>query len=520
MTATPPEGAAKKTTLFDCLALFFLGLFTYVNVFPNQFIYDDEMDIQRNAFIRDFSHLGQIFTSCVGAGSQTPSNFYRPLQNILYAVVYKIWGLDVFGYHLLNVTLHLSNAVLIYILFRKFSKSRFVALGTALFFAVHPVETEAVTLMNGIADPLSVFFFLGALMFYQSEKTKAFTAAILFFILALLSKETAVVFSALFVLTDILQNKFTLSRWGRYATLAAVTGSYLAIRSTSLNFTNSFNLFSTSNVYTEHLSYRFYTFLAALMDYWHVLLWPDRLMYDRPMTVYTTPFIPKVAISFILLILILCVAVVSWRRNKILFCAVAWFFIPLIPVSGIIPINGFVMEHWLYLPSVGFFFIAATQIETIWKKFAPQKFSWQAAALVILALPLGVRTWARNQDYRGPLSFYPLILSYNPNIARIHNNLAMALDDAGQYKEAEDHYKAAMDLQKNLPQPHHNLGRLYLKEGKTNLAIEEFKEASDLDPNFPFSHAELIKIYRADGNETLARQEETALQAILSKNDK
>jgi len=502
---------------FHILLIIFVGAITYINVFPNQFLYDDEMLVVRNIYIRSLSNIGKIFTTSSQGGSFVNDNFYRPMHVFLYAAVYQLNGLNTFGYHLLNFLLHVANGALVYLLARRLSQHKWLPLTTALLWVAHPVHTEAVTYMNGTADPLSAFCGLTALLFYLRRTTPEFLASLFFLVLAFLSKETAVVFPALFLITDIYLGKTRFKErkvWSRYSSLAVVTGIYLALRFTVFNF-SSINLHRQPNIYTENLIYRIYTFFAGLIDYYSILFWPADLKYDRAMVVYTSIANWRVALSIVIFLAWSAAAFKTFAKNRYVFFGWAWFFISLAPVSGIIPINGMVMEHWLYLPSIGFIFMIAALALKLVEKFKLRKTA--AALLIITVISLSARALERNADWRDPLSFYPTILAHNPAQARVRNNLAMALSDKGRLDEAEAEYKQAIALADQYPQTHHNLALVYLAKGNREEAIEEFKKAVALDPSFPYSHAQLAKLYQEMGKSDLARQEEQKTEEILSR---
>ncbi len=544
-----------KTALV-ALLLLVVGLASYSNSVKNQFLYDDEHYIQRNPFVRDFTHLKEVFTSNVGAGVHRPDNFYRPLQILLYTAIFHFSGLHVEPYHVVNVIVHTVNAFLIFILLNSLFGMTQLSLITSVLFLAHPVHTEAVTYINGTADPLAALFILLALVLRNrvvpgqlspprpvprlSSKIKKnrstesarltaepfflFTelAVCLCFLAALLSKETAVVFPLLLIICDLARGRLKPQSSVRYGVPFAMLGIYMALRMTILNFTKSLNLFSAANVYTEHITYRFYTFMAALVEYWKVLLWPAQLKYDRPLLVFTSLSLYPVWLGVAISIGLLSLAWNSWRADRVLFCGILWFFAALGPVSGLVPINGFAMEHWLYIPSIGLFLAFSWGLIHLAKwvenacKLTPGRVRIGLACVVgTITGALVWRTYQRNYDWKEPIRFYTTILKHNPKIARVRNNLAMAFADQQRLEEAEVQYRAAIALDDHYPETHHNLARLLLAKGRVGDAVDELKRSLQIDPRFAYSHALLEEIYIKNGRRAEAEEEERVLKQLL-----
>lgn len=502
----------KRQIAFHLSIIIIFAMTAYMNTFSNEFLYDDEHYIQRNPYIRDFSHLGDIFTKNVGAGAYRVDNFYRPMQLLAYAIVYRLFGLNVFGFHLLNFLLHLSNAFLIYFFTLILFKRREMPFISSFLFIAHPIHTEAVTYMNGTADPLAMFFGLLALLFYlkMNKNIIYYFLSLIFFTVALMSKETIVILPFLIVLVDLYRSEFTKAKIARYIPYFVLLCAYVLARLTVFNFTGSLNLFRVSNIYTKNPYYRIFTFLASLAEYYKLLLLPVDLRYDRNMVVYISLFTPKVFFSFILFIAFFYFAYRSFKGNKVIFLGFMWFLISLGPVSGIIPINGFIMEHWLYFPSVGFF-IALSYFMTKLNK------NLYLPLLLLIAAIFSYLTIERNKDWRGPIIFYNKILEHNPEIARVHNNLAMAYSDKGMADEAEKHYKTAIALEDKYAETHHNLALLYLRKGKPEEGISELKKAIAIDGNFVYSHLTLREVYEKLGMAKEAGEESIRIDKITSK---
>jgi tetratricopeptide (TPR) repeat protein len=515
----------KKQIVLHLLIITAFGIVAYANSFSNEFLYDDEHYVQKNPYIKDFSHLKDIFTKNVGAGVYRRDNFYRPMQLLAYSVVHRIFGLDVFGFHLLNFLLHLGNAFLIYFLVLILFKRIEMSFISSLLFMVHPVHTEAVTYMNGTADPLAMFFGLLTLSFYlKADKHIAYYfISLICFTAALMSKETIVILPFLIIAVDLYKREFTTKKLVKYIPYFILLCCYILVRLTIFNFTNSLNLFVESNIYTKNLHYRLFTFLASLTEYYKLLLLPIDLKYDRAMIVFTSLFTPKVLFSFILFFIFSYFVYRSFKSNRVVFLGFIWFFISLGPVSGIIPINAFILEHWLYFPSIGFFMVFSYLALKLNKNIylSSPKTKWLSVRLyipliLVIAIIFSYLTFKRNKDWKSPIIFYNKILEHNPGIARVYNNLGMAYADKGMLDEAEKQYKIAIALEDRYAETHHNLARLYLEKGIIKEGILELKKAIAIDDNFIYSHLILKEVYERLGMTEEARKESVKIDKIIS----
>ncbi len=486
---------------------------TYSNVFGNAFLWDDEFLIQKNVFIRDFGHLPDIFSTCSGAGVGRLDNFYRPMQLLMYSIVYHLAGPRPWAFHLLNVLLHAGSGVLLFLFARRLAGQE-PAFLAAVLWAVHPVHTEAVTYMSGTADPLSVLFALGSFLAYvrfrekRSGGMKWLGASGMLFILALLSKETMIILPLLFGLYEFVflrdperEKRFSWRRYRFITPLLAIAAVYFILRLTVLNFGGTLNLFEESNIYTANIGVRVMTFLASLPSYYSFLLFPVGLHMEREFPVFVSLFSHEVMASLIILAGLLLAAWKSAGGRATRF-GILWFFIAFVPMSGIIPVNSLLLEHWLYFPAIGFFLAAG------WLAFRLMERGYRKHVAVLLVAAVAFSAGLalqRNTDWRDPVVFYSNILLYNNGTARVHNNLAMAYADRGELKLAEEHYLLSLGI-REYPQAHYNLARLYLREGRIQDAVAHLNRNIEINPNFFFSYHLLGSIYESMGEKESAEQ--------------
>ena len=144
--------------------LFLLILFTilvYLNSFGNGFVWDDLNNIVNNKQLE-----GPVVWSDVFFKLQPPAQFYRPIPFLTITLDHLLWGKNPFGYHLTNFLFHLFNVLIIFYITVRLTNSNLISFICSLLFAIHPVQTEAITYISGRSDPICGFFLFTSFYFY------------------------------------------------------------------------------------------------------------------------------------------------------------------------------------------------------------------------------------------------------------------------------------------------------------------------------------------------------------------
>ncbi len=499
-----------RSNLKIFLLLVLLTFITYLNILPNNLFFDDEELIYKNTYIQNIKYLPLLFTENMIAGSGKISNMYRPILMTTFAVDHAFWGNNPFGYHLSSLILHAANGILVFYLINQLFKHQLLSLFTSVMFAVHPIQSEAVSYASGRTDPLYTFFFLLSLIFFVKGKT---ISVIIFFLLSLLSKETAIILPLILLLIYHLLEKNNKRKTYKLVLLSAtfISFIYIFLRLTVLNFANTLNFYQTGNIYSQNLSVRFYTFTKVFFEYLSLIFYPKELMIARSATVITS-ITDLYVLSFILLFILgLFLSIKFYKKDPLYLFSFAWFFITILPVSGIIPINNIMAEHYLYLPSLSFFLLIAKLFTFLWQKF-PGHTQRLVISLLIIAIiiTLSGRTITRTFDWRNPIIFYTKSLAQSPENLPMRNNLAMAYSERNMLEEAIREYKATIEIGDIYPNTHHNLANVYKQQGKYKEAEEEYLKALEIDPKFYFSYGGLADLYQITGDKV-------KLEKILNK---
>lgn len=515
----------KKHLKKPLVILFLLGFLIYLPSLGNKLVWDDEQFIYKNVFVQNFD-LKKIWTTNTIAGAGQISNYYRPLTTTSFALDYQFWGLNPIGFHLTNTLLHTGAGLLLFLLLKKLGIKKTWALSIAIIFLVHPLQTEAVVYANSRGDSFYVFWLLlGLLSFVLSwQKTalkwqiydKIFTfhrpillaITLTSYLLAILAKEIGLAGLGLFGLIWMLKVisykkaktklfKLFTPQFLTLAGLVIIAISYLGLRATTLNFNNSFNFHGElQDTYTQNLATRLLTFSKILWIYWRLLFIPYPLHMERTTSYVTSWLSPW---PWLTLIILTIITWLGWQEKKQfkslwIWFGISWFLIMLIPSSGIIPINGLLYEHWLYLPMVGFWLtlLGIGKLILTWLKITLTNSKIWIYLFVGLVSIWILLTLRQNYIWGNPVRFYTYTLQFNQS-TRLHNNLGMILADKKQFQKAIEQYRLALNLQKNSA-TYHNLGNSYLALNQLESAKKSYEQAIKLDKEFHYSYLNLIKI--------------------------
>ncbi len=500
------------------ITLIFLGVFLYLFNLRNALFWDDADWIINNSAVRtlSWSNLKFIFSHDALAGIGQASNYYRPFLFLTFLFNYLVSGLNPVLYHLLNNTIHLANSILIFVLLCRWINNRRAAFLAALLFLIHPLQTEAVTYISGRGDPLSVLLMLLGIFIFLNLRERgktilAYVSSGIAMVLAILSRETAVLFPLCLGVAIIAfeYKSLRFSFWQRLKKtftpmlpFIGVSAVYAVLRLTVLNFQNTLNFYQHQNIYSEHLSYRLFTFFHALLVYLRLIIAPIGLHMERDIAVNTSLGVGWAWLGLSLIVAGLLWLLYAYRRrlvsSNIWFFGLAVFLINLAPSSGIIPINARIYEHWLYFSLFGAFSIAGWYLDKFLaytEKNRPDFKPTIIISLVLYCAFLSIQTIRRNILWGNTEAFYKNILNYHPDNIRVLNNLANWYSNKGENDEATALYQKANEVEPSQPAPYYNLGNIARDKGDLILAESLYKKSVEVDPTFHYAYRSLAELY-------------------------
>lgn len=431
----PASGKPRAPLMGAAIALLLVA--AYANALGGGLVRDAAALILDDPRVRDLSaaNLRLIWTGEYwwqkGAGP-----LYRPLATCSFLFGYVVHGERPLGYHAVNVALHGLNAMLVYGLMRHLSATAQVAGIAAAVFAVHPIATEAVTNVAGRADLLAAAGVLGALVFHMQGRG----AGVFFCALAgLFAKENAIVVAPLVVLLDVIARRSEGQswRWRSYVGITCAFGLWFVARRLALAdvFDPGISFADNPLVGRPFTAARL-TALNVLGQALFLLVWPRRLSADYSFAHF--PLFPwhgraedlKVAAALAAIGVLLAAAIVFRRRRPPVAFLAGFLVVALLPTSNLLVIIGSVFaERFLYLPSVAFAGLLAFGIQALIEATPPGSMARRGAitfaAVVVVAF--GLRTHARNRDWRDDEALFRAARDVVPRSYRAHKGLAQAL---------------------------------------------------------------------------------------------
>lgn len=522
------EESKSRTGFFENkkLAVFLiiiLSLGIYLNTFRNQFLYDDSTFIQENNSIRSLDNISSFFNSVKSFSAKGEFLIYRPLPTITFAVDYKLWGLKPGPFHIQNILFHAINGILVYFLVLLLTSNLPTALFTALLFTAHPVQTEAVAWIAGRSSVMVFTFFLLALICYiESHKWQGAKRMTCIFIsmvsytLSLSSKEMAVTLPVIlitcdFYFTDKERFKNVLRNSLSYIAFGLITIGYIYQRYIVLH-----GLSGQKEYIGGSLASALLTMSKGVAYYVKLLLYPVKLSAEYIFPVSKNILDKPVILSLCVIILMIIAIVALFRKNRVASFAIAWFFITLIPVYNIVPLQDVtIAERFLYMPSLGFCILAGLLISSMYNSKDNKVIKIFGAALIILLVILySVRSIYRNADWRDEFSFWTATKKTTPNSYRAYGGLGIVYDSNNNIDEAIRNYEISLSLFPGNILTRNNLAISYAKKGWYEKATKEFKDILAKDPNDSSTLTNLGLVYARTGlyNDAI-REFEKAIKA-------
>lgn len=391
-----------------------LAVLCYANAVANGYVQDDQGIISDNPLVQTISGLWRAFAHSYWPEVKNGAGQYRPLVIASFVLDRAVLHLGPWWTHLENIAWHAFVCVLVYRLLSIVLSVPGAWFG-AVWFALQPVHVEAVS--NGVGRcelMATAFVLLGILAHRERRRT-----AILWYALALASKESGIVFLGLAVLTDVLLER---QRDGRplrelyiaYAGVTAVYAGVLALLFESRRFVVVAVTWDGASAVDRWL-----TMLRVVPEMARLLLAPVDLKIDyTPRTIdLVTTVTPGVVLGAVLLVAAIVAGVVAWRRAPAVSYGIGWFFIAVSPVSNVLFASGVVLaERTLYLPSVGAAMVAGWVAERV---LAVRPRAVAVFATVLFA-GFMARAWTRTPFWHDKRHFLIEAVSEQPESFRAH----------------------------------------------------------------------------------------------------
>ncbi len=517
---------SRRGAVVACLVIAAAAIAVYANTLGNGLVYDDRFQVVENRWITDLRYVPDILTTGVWQFEGASSNYYRPVMHLVYMATYGAVGLRPWGYHAVNILLHVVVSLLVFLIARRLAEGAGAtprdaipaALAGSLLFAVHPIHTEVVAWVAGVPELTYVLFCLVALLLHaRAGPGRGWSragAAVAFF-LALLSKETAITFPAIAIAYDLVTPGAP-PRWGerarRYAPYAAAIVAYLALRAAALPEFAPLRRHAelgwagyAVNVFPLFADYLVKLVLPLDLNAFHVFRPIGSILSARGIA------------SLLATGGVAAASLLAWRRRSRALVASALIVVPLVPVLYIPALgeNTFA-ERYLYLPSVGLAVLVALVLPRL-RARSEAAHRVALGALAVVAIAWSVATVDRNAVWRDDASLWTDTVAKSPDSAFVRNEMGTVLADRGELDAAVEQYRLALRYDPGYALALSNLGSAYLRLGRPDLAAEQAEKAIAARPGLAQAHAVLASAYAAGGRLDRAIEEYRA--ALESRPD-
>ncbi|MEK9169366.1 MAG: hypothetical protein AAB788_01340 [Patescibacteria group bacterium] len=472
------------------LIIIFLGLLTYAPVLFNGFVWDDEVMFQKAASM--------------------PSNVYfRPVISALYWGIYNVFGPRPFFFHFFQLIFHIATAVLIYYLFKRFFKE-IIFLILAVIFLVHPASVEAVSFASAMQEVgFTLVGIIGLYLFVGRDvinhvSTKNILFGTLFISIALLMKETAIVFFLLVFCYLFLferKNQIVLISYSIFSVillmayfLFRVSGGSLYVQGQGLfpimRVSLATRLMNIPMIILYYLGKFFYPMNLAIAQHWVI----KAVEFQD----FWLPLLFGIGLFFVAVFYILK------TKSKTFTFFFLWFLLGLLPHLQIIPLNMTVAERWLYFPMIGLLGMIGSLIgnygldprlhgDDKQMSFPRRR---ESSLLIILGIIIistfSVRSFIRVLDWRSGLSLFSHDIRQNSSFD-LQNNMGVELFRIGQYKEAKKYFEISTKLAPYWWVNWNNLGVIYEREKNYQKATVYYQKAID-NGQYYLAYENLAKI--------------------------
>jgi len=449
----------KKYLLLQITSLLLITFIAYSDTLDHSFHFDDAANIWSNPYIQ----ISSLSLDELRKAGLESVNHQRPVANISFALNYYLHGLEVRGYHYVNIFIHLLAGIILYYfvkatlclpLYRdKYSKSQFIPFFTALIWMVHPVHTQSVTYIVQRMNSMAGMFFIMTMLFYvKARLTPEKTKKILLFLFSLIasifafgSKQNTATLPLFILLYEWyffqdLRLKFSKKQlfW-----IAAIGCVFVIVLFLFLGSSPLDKLFPSYSGRPFSMTERLLTQPRVVLLYILLIFYPApsllNLDYDFPLS--SSLLSPSTTLlSILVLVVLLGVAIYAARNKRLYSFCILWFMGNLVIESSTIPLE-IIYEHRTYLPSMMVILLVVLLLhQTVIKKRVLIVF------LTVVAILFSYWTYERNKIWQDELTLWEDVQKKVPNKARANLNLGLAYVEKNRADDAIPVLKKALYL--------------------------------------------------------------------------
>ena len=484
-----------------CVVLVIIVWIAFGQTIGHGFInYDDLEYVTENAYVLN----GLSWAGVKWAFTSANVGYAHPVTWLSHQLDGQLHGAWAGGHHLTSLVIHTINSLLLFFLFRKFTRALWPSAFVAALFAIHPLHVESVAWIAERKDVLSGFFFLLMLHAYTAyaarPQVSRYLLALGLFILGILSKPMLVTVPCLLLLLDYWPLRRMTFPAGRYSLGRLILEKIpFALVSVSWSLLTFFLQKGTGATAQAHLGMarRISNALFSYTIYVWNTFWPRDLALFYPYPRALATGVVMVSAVFLILVSVLCL--VKRRSSPYLLVGWFWYLGMLVPVIGLIQVGEQSRaDRYMYLPQIGLFlFITWGAIELFGKWRRGRERLAIMAVVSVMALTALCYVQASYWQNSETLWNHSLAVTSNNHIAE--NNLGNELMQKGRLDEAMIHLRKALEIYADYPEANNNLGYALASKGKWNEAIASYQAAMRTRPNYPKAHNNLAISFAETG---------------------
>jgi len=498
-----------KKQIFFIFAALALITAVYANSLQTPFYFDDN-------YIIDSVKLENLSLKSLVRSTFHSLTKNRPLANLTLALNYYFAtdkAQDTFLYHILNIGIHLACFLFVFLFLKEIlalpaipqryrDKAFPLSLIAAVVWAVHPIQTQAVTYIVQRMTSLCALFYLMSLYFYIKARTRRkrifYLWSGLAFLLALGSKEIAAT-----IPLAVLLMEWLLLRGDKKKILAVVLVFILCFAAAAYffmggQFKDTIDSLK-QNKYSNRsflISERLLTEPRVFVHYISLVLFPyyNRFILDYDFKVSRSLVAPITTLLAVLFILgTVGLALFIRRKNPLAAYCVFAFWLGHIIEGSVLNLE-IVFEHRMYLPSVFLIFGLAAAASDLAVKINLRK-RVGLALLGIVLLYLGINTFLKNESWNNPLRFFKHEVQKSPGNFRTFHNLGITYAYRQDFENALINLNKALKIQPNSSITYFALGQLYYLSQNYEMAIPFYDKSLSMRLEMPQIYINLSVCY-------------------------
>jgi hypothetical protein len=515
------------------LAAFSVAVLTFIVFLPalgNDFVnWDDPQFVYRNHHIMSF---GYDFFRWSFTNRETQ---WSPLRWISHAIDYKLWGVNPMGHHLSSIILHSLNTLLVVLLVvklfeairsklsfsEKAEEERFwrraviTGIVTGILFGIHPLRVESVVWISERKDVLYTFFSLLSIMCYleysasfrKKHRGLFYLACLSCFILAVMSKATAVSLPLVLILLDIyplgrIEFRSAFSSW-RKILVEKMPFLGISIAVTLINISVHEEMGTIESYNTLPLLDRILVAFKALSFYVMKMVWPTHLVPVYPYPENVSFFSPEYIGSFILAVAFTILCIFLWRKGKRLWLTTwVYYVITMLPVLIIKAYSGFAHDRYTYMPSIGPFLLIGLGISLMWdgtylrRHFPSSGKKIANLAMILITIILSVLTVKQIKTWKNPITLWTHQIEIYPSNAFGYRSRADYYSNIlNDYQKALGDLTLAIGCKPDDAVAYLFKGRAYMKLGDYQKAIMSFDKTIEIRPEFSIAYSDRCNVH-------------------------